>query len=450
MSAIPAPDLRNNLAAALPHIAVLVVYAVLEIVLFTTHVPFRDEGQAWFWAQEISPPLSFLIVPGEGHPPLWFWVLRALASVLSFDQARAFTLVLAIINAALLLRLLRWDVLVAALVLFSDIFLDYWGFNFRPYTLIFSLVLLAALAETHGRNRLALWLLAFGCGLQFFAGFLFGFWLLRAFWRGQEWRELLTPALLALFFGLLAVLSGHGNSKSGIDLLELIRFWRVFGAAFSAGFFPAWIGATLGAVLLGFAFRRDPKTLVPLLALALLFSVFSAAIGRHYDWHIAFVVALAVMAYATSTPRPSRWPMFVLLLPGMIGGIALACQSRQMAETPELLAYRAIVSDAGSALSSETNLVSWPDFALLGIAASHDFRYIGGNNGALAGPVNMASRHNRAVDAGVLTTLETPYWLFCFDCETVLPVIESVGREVVELYPPDLSREEPVGAYRIE
>ena len=71
---------------------VVLVYAAAQIVLFAGHVPWRDEGQAWLWAQALSAPAEFFAIPGEGHPPLWYWLLRGVSYVVDFNQARYLTL----------------------------------------------------------------------------------------------------------------------------------------------------------------------------------------------------------------------------------------------------------------------------------------------------------------------------------------------------------------------
>lgn len=65
-------------AETMASLAVVLAYTALQIVLFAAHDPWLDEGQAWLWATTISSPIDFLIIPSEGHPPLWYWLLRLL------------------------------------------------------------------------------------------------------------------------------------------------------------------------------------------------------------------------------------------------------------------------------------------------------------------------------------------------------------------------------------
>ncbi len=430
---------------------IVLIYAGLEIALFAMHWPSGDEGQAWLWAREISGFPDVFVVPGEGHPPLWFWLLRLLSSVMSFDQARYFTLILAILNALLLVRLFRHDLPMAILMLFSAFGLYYWGYNFRPYTLILTLTLVALLLERAGRPKLATWLMALSCGFHFFAGFLYAFWLSVAWRRGLRLSALLPPSVLALLFGVLAILSGQSNRDLTIQFASsAILAVKIFATPFVLFLYPLEIGAIVVAALVVFTFRRDPATSISYLVVAVLFSMFAAAVYGHQAWHLAFLIVLLLMAVATTRANARTWPLYFLLVPALIAGGNKAYLDLTVSPV-DGKAFGLIVEDAGSRLDSTRNLVVWPDLLALGVTASTGMEFISGNDGAIGGPIRWANRKEYQIDTDLLETLPHPYWLYCYRCDPILAAIENSDRVPQRLYTSDPENDgEPVGAYRIE
>lgn len=427
------------------------VYAGLQIVLFATHVPWADEGQAWYWALALQKPVDFLIVPGEGHPPLWYLLLRFLSLFLDFDHARLLTLCFAIINGGLILRLFRHEIPLAALVLLSGFALHYWGFQFRPYAIVLTLALVALLYAQAGRFQIGVWLLAIACGFHFFAGFLFAFWLILCWRRGLPFRQLFLPALVALGFGLTSVLSGMGNPSLSIalSLEDVMLAIKVFAAPFALIFGSLVLDAIVVAALIVIMFRRDPKTLIAYFGVAALFCLFAAFVYGRYGWHIAFLVVLLLMAFATSKPRPHPWPLYLLLLPGLVFGIVKATDDI-LVPPRDGEAFRIVVQDAGAKLDPASNFLVWPDDIILGITARTDMPFISANNGTIGGPIHLRNREKYRIDKDLLKTLPHPYWLVCETCTPLLDEIRRGGYSTVELYAPDPKQTESIGAYRIE
>lgn len=431
--------------------ALLSIYALIEFSMYEAHVPWRDEGQAWFWAKTLSQPLDFLIVPGEGHPPLWYWLLRLLSLGLDFTQARLFTVGAAVFNAGLIFWLFRRHLLIAALIVFSAASLHFWGYNFRPYTLVFTLTLLALVAHQNGRPGTGSWLMAIACGFHFFAGILFAFWLTIAWRDGQRIRDLIAPCILALAFAATVLLSGVSNasieyyhSKLAQDILS------AFGAVYSGRFYPPAVAGALALVLVTIIFWRDRLTLAVYLCLAGGFAVFAAAIYGRYDWHLAFVLALLVMALASVRAKLIRWPLLLLLAPGAVFGVLGAAYETTVNPRYDEIAFEAIKADAGDRLDTQTNLVSWPDFPLLGIAARDDFKFLSGNDGALVGPVNLAKRRDWQVAFSTLADMPRPYWVYCISCSGILFAITETGRPFTLLYNSGPQSPEPVAAFRVD
>lgn len=431
-AADPAPA-DTSRADAIATVVVTLAYIVLQLALAITHQPWRDEAQAWLWAGALATPLEFLIIPGEGHPPLWYWLLRGLALILDFNQARYFTVGIAILNAVLLARLLHGQVLLLTLLLFSLTLTQFWGHHFRPYGLVLLCLLTAMLLQRHGRPLLASWVMALACGFHFFAGFLFGFWLILQWHRGIAWRSLLGPAALGLLFGLSALLSGLGNPAGTPDSTNLLQAFA-YNLAWPLTWpgLRRWPAALLVIAVLCYGLWHARFILVVLLVLTVSFAFGTAAVYGQSPWHAAFMMMLALMAFVFAGPCARRWTLALLLAPQMIAGIS-ASKSRleqPVWDQPDL--YAVIRADAGPGFDPATQLVAWQDFNLSTAAASHGITYISGNNGALLGPVDWRLRIEGRVDP-VLSTTPTPFWLVCGHCAPALAASAAAGHAATEL-----------------
>lgn len=440
---------RSASTEAIATTIVVLAYAAAQIVLFAGHVPWRDEGQAWLWAQALSTPAEFFAIPGEGHPPLWYWLLRGLSQVLDFNQARYLTLGIALLNALLLQRLLRGQLLLLVLMLCTYPVMQFWGYHFRPYGLIFTALLGALLLERGGRNISATWLLALACGLHFFAGLLFGFWLLVQVHRGTPVRHLLAPAVLAALFGLSAIVSGLGNPEGTPTtrwFFEIIAFNLAWPLPW-----PPLRGLPVAIVtvgLIGYGLWQQKFILGALLALLLAFSIGSAVFYGQSPWHSAFLMMLVFMAFVLAGNSARRWVLLLLLVPQALVGIAMAKEnaSRPSWTRPDI--YEVVSADAGPDFDPAIQLVAWQDIMLTAAAAEHGISYRSGNNGELLGQVDWRRRVEGRVDP-ILATHATPYWLVCGTCEPALAAIAEAGRTATELAS-TTNFDGDVAAYRIE
>ena len=434
-------------------IATLVVtlaYIALQLALGMAHEPWRDEAQAWLWAQSLSTPLEFFVIPGEGHPPLWYWLLRGMSLFTDFSHARYLTVAIAIGNALLLARLLRGDVMLLAMLLFSHVLVQAWGYGFRPYGLVFSALLIAMLLHRRGRSVAATWAMALACGLHFFAGFLFGFWLLQQMRRGTRLTSLLAPALLAILFGISALLSGMGNPEGipeSTGVIQKIGFNLAWPMTWPA--LRVWPAAVLTLALLCYGLWRDRFTLAALLVLTTVFAVGAAAVYGHAPWHAAFMMMLAVMAFLFAGAAARRWVLLLLLAPQVLAGVSVATARLQHPVWTKPDLYGAILADAGPGFDPASQLVGWQDFIMSPMAAIHGITYISGNNGDRLGPVDWRRRSEDAIDP-VVVSIPTPYWLVCGECAPVLAVITGAGRQPTELARTINADDGPVSAYRID
>ncbi len=429
------PDLASAAESAkltrtddLVSLVLVLAYAVVEIALFAGHTPWRDEAQAWLLAETLSRPMDFLIIPAEGHPPLWFWLLRALSTLFSFEQARYLTLTVAILNALLLWRVLRGQVLLLALVLCNSVILLQWGYHFRPYSLVLTTILAALLLDRSGRGVAATWVLAIGCGLHFFTGFVFALWLLLQWRRGIGVTRLIGPSVLAAAFGASALISGMNNPEASSNLANLIPgtldnlSWWMPGDNYRH---PVASLAYVGLLALGL--WRSPFILGALLIATVAFAAGTAVVYGEHPWHAAFIMVMAITAFVAAGTKAQALALALVLLPNAVVGMSNVRNSLQYHPSGDIDIYRSVQADAGMTIIPTQQLVAWPDYMLASAAASEEFTYRSGNNGATLGPIDWRTRVRTAIDPG-LTTLPTPYWLVCKDCPQILDFIAASGR----------------------
>lgn len=426
----------------------VLLYAGLQIALFATHEAWRDEAQAWLWAKELSTPWEFFFIPGEGHPPLWFWLLRGLSYVVNFDQARLLTLFTAILNACLLARLLRDDVILLAAMLGSNILLQYWGYQFRPYNLAFTALLCALLLDRRQRPVAAAWVLALSCGLHLFSGLLFAMWLLVLLHRRTPLLQLLGPALLAAAFGAMAVISGLGNPvgtiKTGAELVRRALDILAWPAP------PGSPAAAVAVVVLGtlaYALRKTPLLLASAGLLTLAFTAFGAMIYGASEWHVAYLLMLAFMAVTLAGPQARRWVLPVLLVPQIVTGASVAWLQLTKPVAAESAIYAAVAADAGPDLNPTTSLLAYPDYALSATAARYAMTYRSAMDGTQMGPVRWRTRGT--LDPALAET-PTPFWLVCMSCRIPLEAINAAGLAVTPLATGIDADGRAINGYRID
>lgn len=419
--------------------------------MFLVRPVLPDEGQAWLWALEINNPLTFLAVPGEGHPPLWFLTLKLLSAVLDYTQVRWLTPVLTLINGLFILRLFRQQSWLALVLLLSGITFLFWGILFRPYTAILTLLLLALLAEQGGHWRRAGWLLAIATGFHFYANALFGFWLLVSLVRQRDWRHLLGPAVLAALFALSAIVSGQGNAANSLhwDTLVALIFDHLIGGFGMAAPFAPLIAALLAAWLV-LSFRSDLPVLMVLLVTMTGFSTFTALVYGYEPWHLAFISALLVMAAIMARPAPDDWRIAILLLPWVWGGVYATIGTFNAPPDGLSAAYQTIANEAeteGTPIGPDT-LIVWPDYLFVGQSALHDFRYTSGNNGAELGPVNWRARANGDISETAFRA-HPAYLLVCAACELLAPSLEAANATTENVLTASLQDGQPLKVYRV-
>ncbi len=434
----------------IPTAIVVGAYCVLQIALSLQHDPWNDEAQAWLWATTINRWQDFFILPGEGHPPLWYWFLKVLSFGLDFSQARLITLPIALLNAFLLARLLKGQFLLLTMMLFSFAVLQFWGYHFRPYSIVFLAMLSALLLDRAGRSLAATWCLAIACGFHFFAGFPFALWLIWQWRRGTPWPQLVLPSLVAASFGALALVSGMGNVTAGASTVSLLD-----GTLANL----SWIVvhpdarhpliALLTLALLCFGLRREPILLSGLIALLVAFSAGTSAVYGKFPWHLAFMTMMCFMAFMVAAPRSKTWVLLVLLAPQVVFGVSAVAERLKHPAWAEPDLFAAISADAGPSFEPATQLVAWPDIAGLTTAAVEGISFRSGNDGSVMGPVDWLTWDYSAFDESFLTT-PRPYWVICSGCQPLLDHLKQAGLSATLLASKFNLDDGPKEAYRVE
>lgn len=276
-------------------LALFLVWLGVTIVLAFHHVPWRDEGRAWsLMLMERSWPDMFRVVQGEGHPYLWYILLRAGWDLFGTPLVLQVTaLVIGIAATALLVMRGPFRLGILALMIFSL----HLGFEYtvvaRNYGI--SALIMLAIAALWPRIRDSLWLgvlLALLCNTNvpsvFIAGAL-AFYRLLELWeekpdiRAPEWRRFLGNGLLLIAGTILCFVAVYppANTAAASTGSAPLTLANIFAALFTAERSFTAIGfgskAAIGpwVVLLSLLILRDrPKALATALIAFVILKLF--------------------------------------------------------------------------------------------------------------------------------------------------------------------------------
>jgi hypothetical protein len=364
-------------------LAIGLFYLGVVVFLFTRHVPWRDEAQGWMRMQSLSSLRDYFIIPGgEGHPPLWYWVLRVMGAFVELDHAVWLAPVLAAVACALAAWLLRGRPLFLSAVLFSAPFM-LWAQEFRPFVLgaVFVLAALVFLRrKTYPACAACLGLACFSHLFFFFALPLF---IGEEFLRCRSVTVLKWAALPCLAAAGLILVSGSGNSLSvwealhgPVALLACGELLQGFGFTLSPAEFAAaspWLLTTAPLVLaaaLWFSFGRN---LYAVLTGGCLFSMalFLGVLQLKTIDHAEFLCFLLIVAGLIRLPEIRSEALLVLLYLSDVQGLTLA----QKLATQPLSGAEAAYDYVRSARPAGLKLLAVDDALLTPAAYKHHFKY---------------------------------------------------------------------------
>lgn len=133
---------------------ILAAYAGIHIFLVLHHEAWRDESQAWVLAYNSTWIELIKLCSSDGHPVLWFFVLKLLQLLhVPFLYAGFFSTALMTIGAAVLLWKSPFKLITNICILISPVFFYYNPVIFRIYCIVVPLFMLISVYWPKRRNK---------------------------------------------------------------------------------------------------------------------------------------------------------------------------------------------------------------------------------------------------------------------------------------------------------
>ena len=305
-------------------VAAIASVAILQLALIFTHRPWLDEYQALLIAIE---PASFRETLAqlhyEGHPPLWYLLLRGLGFVAPAALALPIASVICatVIQGACLLfsPFPRAERLMLAL---GEIFLFEYGTISRGLALGAALVMLALALW----RRRAVWI---AIALLPLCEFLFGAFsavLVVLLWRERRislwglglWAACSIAAALSVIPAADAA-PALGLYPFGVEVSDFMERVGTLALPFQTfrdhllwdGMAPLLSGVILGPLMLIWAFKRTAHSSVQRRLVVAFFALCLAMSVSVYALHFRYVTLIALMliafAWIQPPPAPDRW-----------------------------------------------------------------------------------------------------------------------------------------------
>jgi hypothetical protein len=329
------------------NVLLFVLFAVfLALFEFRYHEFWKDEWQAWFIATDTSIHSFWDLLPGEGHPMLWFLLLRmanGTASLLFSSIAPELIIQLAHLSCALgaawlFFRYFRFHPALKALIAPGYFFFFEYGIVNRGYILVILLLFaLVPCLEQPGRSRrilpVILFLLTQTEIYGLFAAFAVGIYIGITTKRTGTTRTYIfsiLPLGVSLFLGLLLFLAtlvppetvhtegaGIGEAFTAVCSHTLaIAFDPPVSASAGPGFFSASFSLLLLACMY-LVLRKNRFWLITYAFFFLLFLLFHAFVyrGGPRQWGLHFVFLVFVLNFNVASRKEAlRFAAFGVLL----------------------------------------------------------------------------------------------------------------------------------------
>ncbi len=124
-------------------LGIIIIYIVSSIVLSLFHEPWRDESQAWVLAQNSSFFQIFQLCASEGHPLLWFYLIKIIIMFgCSFEFFSLISIFFTSLAVVLMLKFSKLCKLLQIIFIFSPLFFYYNPVICRIYSVLILLVCL--------------------------------------------------------------------------------------------------------------------------------------------------------------------------------------------------------------------------------------------------------------------------------------------------------------------
>ncbi|KQS01997.1 hypothetical protein ASG11_14400 [Sphingomonas sp. Leaf357] len=342
-------------------LAILAVWLIAVGYLAWNHVFWRDEVRALSLALNGDNWGAMLRgVQGEGHPALWYILLRAAHDLVPVREVLPVVAGIIGVAAAIVLVLRSpFPPVRIATILFGAFFLFEYTVSARNYGI--SMLVIFVIADRYTRHRdsgvtLGL-LLALLCNTNVHSAFLAAAFLL--FWALEllsedGWRWTKKARTLAINAGIAAIGAGLcaitiyppvndaavNAYPGGIAMIDIAHALMATAQCFPnlVPYFldgQPWMGPVLALALIGapFGLIRAPGALLSSLAVLAVFQMFFYLIYpggyRHQSLYLVYLIA---MYWLTALGRGGRWPAMwrskgrskgrgdALALPERIGG----------------------------------------------------------------------------------------------------------------------------------
>jgi hypothetical protein len=320
-----------------PRLALLLAWALFAGYLAWHHVPWRDEVRAFSIALQGDNVIEMLRgLQGEGHPALWYLLLRAGHAVSGAREALPVVAFLLAAGAMALLALkapLRIGTI--ALFMLGGLAMFEYSVSARNYGISMTILFGIAALYPRWRDRGVLLglLLALLCNTSvpatFLAAALLGFWLIELVGEeGLRWHRkyglwLANAAIAALGaaicfvtvfptvhdaasldhpggIGLGSVL--HALATPGISFIDLGAPW-LLGAPFAIAMVTILVAGSLAGL------ARSPAAFLAGLGVTLFFQLFYQLVyPGSYRHHGLLIVFLLTLYWLVSAGRGGRWP----------------------------------------------------------------------------------------------------------------------------------------------
>ena len=126
--------------------ALIACYVAFHLFVISVHEPWRDEAQAWLIGKNMTLPEIFRDLSNEGHPCLWFLVIKAVSRLgLPYSSFWIVSLVFMTAAAVLLLYEAPFPLPVKVIVLAGAVFTYYNPVLTRSYCVTVLLVIVTAI-----------------------------------------------------------------------------------------------------------------------------------------------------------------------------------------------------------------------------------------------------------------------------------------------------------------
>ena len=133
---------------------IMLLYVAIHIALINRHEFWRDESQAWVLAKNSSIPDLFKLCCSEGHPILWFLIVKLFLTMrLPFSAFGFISVLFMTLSAFFFLAKAPFRLSSKICILLSPLFFYYNPIICRIYSVVILLIVLFAVMETTLRKK---------------------------------------------------------------------------------------------------------------------------------------------------------------------------------------------------------------------------------------------------------------------------------------------------------